>query len=145
MLLCTEDTLSRPMPHVYTMDPEDKTVAPVIDLDSAQESEDQSDKGTMRDVRVKDLRIIAQQQVPLMPEKLETQASQNQLDGTFQVVLLHVCMVCYHFLAPGPKQHLCVTAEPEDASYCSHTPQSVANSVQNFFSQDQGTGVSQIG
>lgn len=63
MLLCTEDTLSRPMPHVYTMDPEDKTVAPVVDLDSAQESEDQSDKGSMRDVRVKDLRIIAQQQV----------------------------------------------------------------------------------
>ena len=51
------------MPHVYTMDPEDKTVAPVIDLDSAQESEDQSEQGSIRDVRVKDLRIIAQQQV----------------------------------------------------------------------------------
>lgn len=57
------------MPHVYMLDPEDKTVAPIVDLDSAQESEDQSDKGSVRDVRVKDLRTIAQQQVLLWQQR----------------------------------------------------------------------------
>lgn len=63
MLLCTEDTLSRPMPHVYTMDPDDKNVAPVVALDSAEELHGNSNGNLQHDVRVKDLRVIAQQQV----------------------------------------------------------------------------------
>ena len=65
MLLCTEDTLSRPLPHVYQID-DSNQLAPVVIPEAAQQAAATAagnDIGSLHDVRVKELRIIAQQQV----------------------------------------------------------------------------------
>ncbi|DBB16291.1 hypothetical protein WJX82_001953 [Trebouxia sp. C0006] len=64
MLLTTEDTLSRPMPHVYQIDSETNQAKPVVVPEAIQESAAAvgTGIGSLHDVRVKELRIIAQQQ-----------------------------------------------------------------------------------
>lgn len=64
MLLTTEDTLSRPMPHVYQIDSESNQAKPVVVPEAIQESVAAVGTGIgfLHDVRVKELRIIAQQQ-----------------------------------------------------------------------------------
>ena len=66
MLLCTEDTLSRPMPHVYQVDPESNQATPIVVPEAIQQENTAAvgnGIGSLHDVRVKELRIIAQQQV----------------------------------------------------------------------------------
>ena len=65
MLLTTEDTLSRPMPHVYQIDSKSNQAKPVVVPEAIQESVAAVGTGIgfLHDVRVKELRIIAQQQV----------------------------------------------------------------------------------
>ena len=65
MLLTTEDTLSRPMPHVYQIDSETNQAKPVVAPEAIQESVAAvgTGIGSLHDVRVKELRVIAQQQV----------------------------------------------------------------------------------
>ncbi len=65
MLLTTEDTLSRPMPHVYQIDTETNQAKPIVVPDAIRQkaAADGSGTGSFHDVHVKELRIIAQQQV----------------------------------------------------------------------------------
>ena len=66
MLLTTEDTLSRPMPHVYQIDTETDQAKPIVVPEAIQQDAVAavgSNIGSLHDVRVKELRIIAQQQV----------------------------------------------------------------------------------
>ena len=66
MLLTTEDTLSRPMPHIYQIDTETGQAKPIVVPEASQQDAVAavgSNIGSLHDVRVKELRIIAQQQV----------------------------------------------------------------------------------
>ena len=66
MLLTTEDTLSRPMPHIYQFDVETNQAMPVLVPDAVQKeaaADVGSSIGHVFDVHVKELRVIAQQQV----------------------------------------------------------------------------------
>lgn len=68
LLLTTEDTLSRPMPHVYQVDAESHQATPIVVPEAVQQETNAavgSGIGSMSDVNVKDLRIIANQQVRL--------------------------------------------------------------------------------
>ena len=68
LLLTTEDTLSRPMPHVYQIDAESHQATPIVVPEAVQQQTNAavgSGIGSMSDVNVKDLRIIANQQVQL--------------------------------------------------------------------------------
>ncbi|KAL3152190.1 hypothetical protein ABBQ32_001279 [Trebouxia sp. C0010 RCD-2024] len=65
LLLTTEDTLSRPMPHVYQVDAESHQATPIVVPEAVQQETNAavgSGIGSMSDVNVKDLRIIANQQ-----------------------------------------------------------------------------------
>lgn len=67
-LLTTEDTLSRPLPHVYDIEAESHQAIPIVVPEHVQEQTNAavgSGIGSMSDVNVKDLRIIANQQVKL--------------------------------------------------------------------------------
>lgn len=67
-LLTTEDTLSRPLPHVYEIEAESHQAVPIVVPEHVQEQTNAavgSGIGSMSDVNVKDLRVIANQQVKL--------------------------------------------------------------------------------
>lgn len=71
LLLTTEDTLSRPMPHVYKLDAESHQAIPIVVPEAVQRETDAavgSGIGFMSDVNVKELRIIANQQVQLITQ-----------------------------------------------------------------------------
>lgn len=67
LFLCTEDTLTRPLPHVYQISAESNQLTPVITTEAAHQEAAiavGNSNVALHDVRVKELRIIAQQQVP---------------------------------------------------------------------------------
>ncbi|DBA81765.1 hypothetical protein WJX77_003025 [Trebouxia sp. C0004] len=76
MLLTTEDTLSRPMPHVYQIDSETNQAKPVVVPEAIQESVAAVGTGSLHDVRVKELRIIAHQQGQKMQATVLTPLNQ---------------------------------------------------------------------
>lgn len=66
LLLTTEDTLSRPLPHVYQIEAESHQAIPIVVPENVQQKTNAavgSSIGSMSDVNVKDLRVIANQQV----------------------------------------------------------------------------------
>ena len=66
LLLTTEDTLSRPLPHVYQIEAESHQAIPIVVPENVQQEANAavgSGIGSMSDVNVKDLRVIANQQV----------------------------------------------------------------------------------
>ena len=71
LLLTTEDTLSRPLPQVYQIEAESQEVTPIVVPKAIQQEANAavgSGIGSMADVNVKELRVIANQQVQLVTE-----------------------------------------------------------------------------
>lgn len=85
LLLTTEDTLSRPLPHVYQIEAESHQAIPVVVPENVQQETNAavgSSIGSMSDVNVKDLRVIANQQVKFAAEVPE-RASKIDIQQSF--------------------------------------------------------------
>ena len=82
LLLTTEDTLSRPLPHVYQIEAESHQAIPIVVPEGVQQETNAavgSGIGSISDVNVKDLRVIANQQVRLAAEVLDHLLVANRL------------------------------------------------------------------
>lgn len=81
LLLTTEDTLSRPLPHVYQIEAESHQAIPIVVPEGVQQETNAavgSGIGSISDVNVKDLRVIANQQVRLAAEVLDQACNMQQ-------------------------------------------------------------------